>query len=101
MWIADTQEEAESGKRLTVVGYAENQVQIDEAVEAMERGRPLEIDPESGMLPIPTDFNVGAKVTISGRFARISGSGFNISNGLLEYRSHETLEPAPPTGDDS
>ncbi len=102
MWIADTQEESDATKRLTVVGYAENQTQIDEAVEAAERGHPLEVDPESGMLPIPTDFNVGAKVKVSGRFARISGTGFNISNGLLEYRGHETLEPAPAAeGDDS
>ena len=63
---------------------------------------PIEVDPESGMLPVPTDFLIGAKVKVSGRFARISGTGFNISNGLLEYRGHETLEPAPAAeGDDS
>jgi hypothetical protein len=100
MWIADTAGETESGNRLTVVGYAENQLQLDEAIEAMESGNPIEIDPELGILPVPTDFNIGAKVKIHGRFARISGSGFNISTGLLEYRSHETLEPAPGTEED-
>jgi len=97
MLIADVAGEEDNTKRLTVVGYAENQTQIDEAVEAAERGHPIEIDPETGQLPIPTDFNVGAKVKVRGRFARISGSGFNISNGLLEFRGHETLEPAPST----
>jgi len=102
MWIADTQEEADPMHRLTVVGYAENQVQLDEWREAAAAGRPIEIDPETGQLPIPTDFDIGAKVKVNGRFARISGTGFNISNGLLEYRSHETIEPAPAVeGDDS
>jgi hypothetical protein len=88
MWIADTREAG---------GYAENQTQIDEAVELARRNRYVPPDPESGMLPIPTDFGIGAKVKVTGRFTRISGAGFNVSNGLLEYRGHTTIEPAPET----
>jgi hypothetical protein len=95
MWIADTPTEADRAKRLTVVGYAENQAQIDEAVELAQRGRTPEVDPTLGIIPIPTDFGVGAKVKVSGRFARVSGTGFNISDGLLEYAGHTTIEPAP------
>ena len=78
-----------------VVGYAENQAQIDEAVELAQRGRYVPPDPASGILPIPTDFAVGAKVKATGRFTRISGAGFNSSEGLLEYRGHQILEPPP------
>ncbi len=92
MWIADTRDESDRGKQLMVVGYAENQEQIDEAVELAERGRYEPPDPESGLLPIPTDFGVGNKIKVTGRFARVAGAGFNSSEGLLDYRSHETLE---------
>jgi hypothetical protein len=97
MWIADTAGEAEAGKRLMVVGYAENQAAIDEAIKEAERGRTPE--PIPGVPPIPTDFAVGAKVKVNGRFTRVSGMGFNNSEGLLDYRGHETLEPvAAPEG---
>lgn len=104
MWIADTRGEADDAERLMIVGYAENQIQLAEAMEQASRGRYEPPEPESGLLPIPTDFFVGNKVKISGRFARISGTGFNVSEGLVEYRGHETLElseegqaAAPPT----
>lgn len=97
MWIADTRiaEGEVRDKRdvqMMVVGYAENQEQIDEAVELAERGRYEPPDPESGLLPIPTDFHVGNKVKVTGQFMRVSSSGFNNSEGLLEYRGHETIE---------
>ena len=92
-WLADTLGETDPMKRLRVVGYAENQAQIDEAVELHERGRYEPPPPESGLLPIPVDFAVGAKVKVTGRFAHTSGSGFSDSAGLLGYRSHEILEP--------
>ncbi len=92
IWIADTRGETNDAHRLMVVGYAENQTQIDEAMALAARGRYVPPAPETGLLPIPTDFYVGNKVKISGRFGRISGSGFNVSEGLLEYRSHETQE---------
>lgn len=99
LWISDTrlpadQVETQRGKQLMVVGYAENQEQINEAVEQARRGRYTPPDPESGMLPIPTDFAVGNKVKITGRFALVSTSGFNNSDGLLEYRGHQTQEAA-------
>ncbi len=99
MWIADTAEEPDSDKRMTVVGYAENHAQIEAAIEEAEAGREQEL--MDGQIAIPTDFGVGAKVKVQGRFTRISGTGFNISEGLLEYRGHETLEAAPGTGDET
>lgn len=92
LWMADTRDEDSRRKHLMVVGYAENQEQIDEAVELAERGRYEPPDPETGLLPIPTDFHVGNKVKFSGRFTRVGGSGFNNSEGLLDYRGHETIE---------
>ncbi len=97
LWIADTRETGEDGDRLMLAGYAENQTQIDEAVEQARRGRYQPPDPESGMLPIPTDLAVGAKIKIQGRFTRMSSMGFNVSNGLLDFRGYETLEPPPGT----
>ncbi len=97
LWIADRRDPPEDEDRLMLAGYAENQAQIDEAVELASRGRYEPPDPESGILPIPTDFAVGAKVKVTGRFTRVSGAGFNVSNGMLEYRGHEVLEPPPGT----
>jgi len=94
MFIADTPNETDPTKRLQVVGYADNQSQIDEARRDARRGRPQEVDPETGELPIPTDFDVGNKVKVAGQFARMSSAGFNNSMGLLDYRGHETLETA-------
>ncbi|MCA9583306.1 MAG: hypothetical protein KC416_16010 [Myxococcales bacterium] len=91
LYLADTPDEKEAKNRLTLVGYAENQKQIDEAVADAKRGRYKPPPEETGLLPVPTDFAVGNKVKLKGRFARVSGTGFNISNGLLEYRGHETL----------
>jgi len=96
MWIADTAAETDDMKRLTVVGYAENQTQIDEAIADAERGHVPEL--EDGQLAIPVDFAKGAKIKLHGRFTRLSGTGFNISHGLIEYRSHEIVESPPGEG---
>lgn len=96
LWLSDTADAGDDDDRLLLAGYAENQSQIDEARELAARGRYEPPDPESGILPIPTDFDVGAKVSVRGHFDRVSGAGFNVSNGMLEYRGHETVEPATP-----
>ncbi len=93
MWIADARGETDESHMLMVVGYAENQIAIDEARDGELHGHPQEVDVESGQLPIPTDFWPGAKVHVVGHFARISSSGFNVSEGLLEWHSHTTIEP--------
>lgn len=95
IWLADTVGETEASKLLLVAGYAENQAAIDDAVKAAARGKPIIPPEDTGLLPVPTDFGVGAKVKLKGRFAYISGSGFQSSQGVLEYRGHETLQPAP------
>lgn len=91
IWIADAEGESDNMKRLTIVGYAENQTQIDEALAAYSRGRYRPPAPETGEIAIPVDWEVGAKVKVRGQFTRISGTGFNVSNGLLEYRGHSTI----------
>lgn len=91
LWLADSREERDADKRILLTGYAENQAAIDEAVALAARGRTPAL--EEGQLAIPTDFLVGAKVKITARFARVSGSGFSQSEGLLEYRAHTTIEP--------
>lgn len=93
MWIADSREETDETHFLIVVGYAENQAAIDEARDNEAHNHPQASEEESGITPIPTDFYPRAKVHLVGHFARIASSGFNVSEGLLEYRSHTTIEP--------
>lgn len=95
LWIGDIANETDDAKLIMLTGYAENHLAIEEAVAAAKRGRPIVPDPESGLLAVPSDFFVGAKVKVKGRFAYVSGSGFNNSDGLLDYRGHQTLVPAP------
>ena len=79
---------------LVVTGYAQNNEEYLEAVSDAARGRYEPPDPETGLTPIPTDFAVGNKVTISGRLTRVSSMGFRDSGGLIDYASHETRETA-------
>lgn len=100
IWLADTAGEQDETKLLILAGYAENQSMIDEAIEAAKKGKKpteeeLKEQQDMGLLPIPTDFLPGAKLKVTGRFAYIGGSGFQSSEGVLDYRGHETLEPAP------
>jgi len=98
IYLADARDEHDPYKRLTVVGYAENQQQVTDAIDAATRHRWLQPEGE-GDIPVPYDFFVGGKIKIHGRFTRVSGSGFSQSDGVLEYRGHETLEKAPEAPD--
>ena len=93
VYLADSKGEADPAKRILLVGYAENQAAIDEAILQKKKGKYKAPDPESGLLPIPTDLFPDAKVKVHARFARVSGSGFAQSDGLLDYRAHTTVEP--------
>jgi hypothetical protein len=100
IWLADTAGEQDESKLLILAGYAENQISIDEAIEASKKGKKpteeeLKEQADTGLLPIPIDFFPGAKIKVTARFAYIGGSGFQSSEGVLDYRGHETLEPAP------
>ena len=86
MWIADTEGESDDAKKMAVAGYAENHEELEEAIR---RRRPQRS--QDGEITIPTDFAVGNRVKVTGRFVRVSGSGFNYSEGLIEYAGHETL----------
>lgn len=94
-WIADTRGETDDIKRLMVVGYAENQNDIEEAIRQGARGQAQAR--AEGMTPVPIDLAVGNKVKITGEFSLMSGAGFNSSNGLIEYQGHETTETANPS----
>ena len=87
IYLADEASESDDRKRLMVAGYASRQGEIEEA----RRGRQEVVE---GVPMIPTDFEVGNKVTIRGAFQRYSGVGFSASNGLIEFSSHTTLETA-------
>jgi hypothetical protein len=93
VYLADTKGETDANKRILLVGYAENQKAIDDAIADAKRGKTKAPDPESGLLPVPTDLFPGAKVRVKAQFTRVSGSGFAQSDGLLDYRGHVTIEP--------
>jgi len=96
--MADEQEET---KLLLVAGYAENQNQIDEAIEAAMKGKPLEVPEGSDAPPIPVDLFKGAKVKFQGTFAYSTGGfgaaarGFQSSDGVLSYTTHTIIEESP------
>jgi hypothetical protein len=101
-FLADSQNEPDRRKRLTVVGYAVNMDDIWEAQDDVRHNREVEQPPEGeGLPPIPTDLNVGNQVIVTGRFTRISGAAFLDSEGLVDYVSHEVVGtpveiPDPP-----
>jgi hypothetical protein len=88
MFIADTADQKDRAEQLIVVGYADNQEQLARA----RRGR--KTTTISGGVVVPRDLEVGNKVRVKGNFTLISSGGFNTSNGLVEYASHETLAKA-------
>jgi hypothetical protein len=95
VWIADRPDETEPAKLLLLAGYAENQEQIDEAITRAKKGLPPEMPAEgTRLLPIPADFLKGAKVKVKGRFAYMTGGGFQSSDGVLDYGGHEVIQPA-------
>lgn len=90
IWIADTAGETDPTKRMLVTGYAQNQKEIDDAKAGRGEAPPA----ETGIAPVPTDFAVGNKIKLKGKFTRLSSTGFNDSHGLMEYSGHETLSAA-------
>jgi hypothetical protein len=88
MFIADTADQTDRAEQLLVVGYADNQQQLARA----RRGR--KTTTIAGAVVVPRDLKIGNKVHVKGHFTLISSGGFNTSNGLLEYASHETVAKA-------
>jgi hypothetical protein len=101
IWVSDVAGETDDSKLLIVAGYAENQAAIDDAIKESKKPKSKKkADAEAekadvGLLPVPIDFFPGAKIKVKGRFAFVSGSGFQSSEGVLGYAGHQTLEPAP------
>jgi hypothetical protein len=99
VYIADTANEQDPEKRMMVTGYATFQAEIDDARRAAASGRTATAQ-NTGGLPtpgrtIPTDFNQGAQITVTGTFTRRASNGQADSNGLVEYQRHTTNQPAP------
>jgi hypothetical protein len=93
-WLADSKTETDQTKFVLVGGYAENQKAIDDAIKEAKKPKHKAAPPEdTGLVPVPTDLNPGAKIKLKGRFTYMSGAGFQSSEGVLDYAGHETLEP--------
>lgn len=100
VYIADARGERDPQRMMMVTGYAMFQYEIDDAKRAARSGRPAP-PPQPGAPPgaqrtVPTDFDEGAEVVVTGNFVRRAANGQADSNGLLEYVSHTTTTPAPP-----
>jgi hypothetical protein len=101
LWLADAADEQEETKLLLIAGYAENQTQLDEAVEAAMKGQPLEVAEGSDAPPIPVDLFKGAKVKFQGTFGYSTGGfgaamrGFQHSDGVLAYSTHTIIQESP------
>lgn len=89
LFIADAANEADETKRMEVVGYAATQDELEQFIRAGSR-----IPPNMDGTPRPPiDFAVGNRVKFRGHFGT-SAQGVSATNGLLDYRGHETLEAA-------
>ncbi len=92
VYIADTAGESDQRLTMIVTGYAQNH---EEVADARRGGSAyLRRAERQGIVPVPIDFDVGARIKVVGTFDR-QGNGFFASNGLVQYQSHETLEAAP------
>ena len=88
MFVADAPDKTDRADQLIIVGYADNQEQLARA----RRGRKTTtID---GSVVVPNNLKIGNKIVAKGTFRLISSGGFNTSNGLLEYSTHDTVEKA-------
>ena len=101
LWLADTAGEEDETKLLLVAGYAENQKQIDEAIEAAMKGTPLEVPEGSDAPPIPVDLFKEAKIKVQGTFGYSTGGfgagmrGFQHADGVISYITHSVLQESP------
>ena len=101
VYIADTRGERDPQRMMMVTGYAMFQYEIDDAKRAARNARPptpqQQQQAAAGLThPVPTDFDEGAEVVVTGTLSRRAANGQADSNGLLEYISHTTVTPAPP-----
>ncbi|MCA9531058.1 MAG: hypothetical protein KC543_13050 [Myxococcales bacterium] len=90
LWLADSPDPTKSTEpadRLMVVGYAESAADLARARRAARGERHADANAPSA----PSDFAVGAKVRVDGRFTRMA-AGFNDSRGLLAYHDYALLE---------
>jgi hypothetical protein len=101
VYISDNRAERDPAKMMMVTGYATFQHEVEAARTAARSGRPPTATQlaqiAAGLVkPVPTDFDEGAEVVVTGNLTRRAANGQADSNGLLEYTSHTTTAPAPP-----
>ena len=101
IYISDNRVERDPAKMMMITGYATFQHEIEAARSAARAGRQpttaQQAQIAAGLVkPVPTDFDEGAEVVVSGNLTRRAANGQADSNGLLEYTSHTTVTPAPP-----
>jgi len=92
LWLADEAEETDPIKMLTVVGYANSQLEMEEAKEDHEAGKVKELPEGVYLPPVVFDWETGHKYEVKGTFTRISGAGFLRTEGLLDYAEHKCLD---------
>ena len=101
IYISDNRAERDPAKMMMVTGYATFQREIEDARRDARTGRPRTALQQqqiaAGLVkPVPTDFEEGAEVVVTGNLVRRAANGQADSAGLLEYTSHTTTTPAPP-----
>lgn len=101
VYISDNRAERDPAKMMMVTGYATFQREIEDARRDARSGRQPTPQQQqqiaAGLVkPVPTDFDEGAEVVVTGNFTRRAANGQADSAGLLEYASHTTTAPAPP-----
>lgn len=101
VYIADARGEHDPAKMMMVTGYAQFQYEIDNARRDAAQHRPpnpaqAQMIAQGLVKPVPTDFDEGAEIVVTGNFTRHAANGQADSAGLLEYASHTTTTPAPP-----
>ncbi len=100
LWLGDDVDESSDRRLLRVVGYAQSQLEMDQAREDAAKNRnPTPEEEAAGLPPIIYDWQQGQRYIVKGRFTRSSGTGFASSEGLLEYQEHSCLDCPPPEED--
>ncbi len=101
VYIADDRTERDPAKMMMVTGYATFQHEVDAARHDAATGhQPTPAQQQmiaQGLVkPVPSDFDEGAEVVVTGTLVRRAANGQADSAGLLDYASHQTVTPAPP-----
>lgn len=96
LWLGDAMDVTSERQLLRLVGYANSQIEMDQAREEAEKGQQRSPEELAALPPIVYDWQQGKQYVVKGRFSRFAGTGFGEEIGLLEYIEHECLDCPPP-----